>query len=461
MRTPSLDTPGALLLLLSGACRGAGEPGEAPGLLDSGAPGFDRVQVQEVETTLDEDFPTLLTVHWEQGAASRAWVEYSVDEGVWMSSPPREVPAGPVAQLLLGLPFEHELIVRIANDFGPGPLYSEPFDASTGASPPGLPLATVLRAEPVSWDPDTPWLLLSLSNVDETGMFTLILDRQGRAVWARPNRAGTAAMHPRLSHDGTQLLIDESTFWSVFDGGRESSVVRMHIDGTVVEIIDTPGLHHPFTELPDGSLAWPAHEAGDEHITVRAPDGSSERIFACRAFQEQHGYTEAWCGSNTLWYDPRTERFLYSLYSSQAVLELDRQGTVLRHFGQLEGAWSFEPADAAFWWQHGAHLTEQGTLLLSSELREDGEETVVREYALDDERQTLQLVWSYGEGEGILAEVMGEAHRLPGGNTLHNYGSATRVRELSPEGDIVWDVDWDTITLGRSEPLEDLYALLP
>jgi hypothetical protein len=456
-----LRAPWVLLPLVYGACRDPGAPGDSADPADSTPPSFDRAQVSQVETSLDERYATLLTVRWEQGARGDAWVEYSVDEGMWMSTPRREVEPGSLSQLLLGLPYEREVDIRIANDFGEGALYSEPIHDSTGAWPEGLPPATVIHADPEGWDTDTPWLFLSLSDADETGMFTLIVDRQGRAVWARRNRVRTAAMQPRLSHDGAQMLIDESTFWSVFDGGRGSTVLRMHIDGTEVETIDTPGLHHPFTELPDGSLAWPAHDAGDEHLTVRSPDGEIERLFSCRAFQEEHGYTEKWCGSNTLWYDPDRERFLYSLYSSQAVLELDRGGTVLRHFGQLEGAWGFDPAEAAFWWQHGAHLTDQGTLLLSSEIAEDEEETVVREYRLDEDQRVLELIWSFGEGEGIFADVMGEAHRLPGGNTLHNYGSATRIREVTPAGEVVWDVDWDAITMGRSTPIEDLYALLP
>ena len=59
------------------------------------------------------------------------------------------------------------------------------------------------------------------------------------------------------------------------------------------------------------------------------------------------------------------------------------------------------------------------------------------------------------------AQYYGEAHRLPGGNTLHNYGSAARLREITPDGEVVWDADWDAGYMGRSEPVADLYALAP
>jgi len=94
----------------------------------------------------------------------------------------------------------------------------------------------------------------------------------------------------------------------------------------------------------------------------------------------------------------------------------------------------------------------------------DAEETVVREYELDEDGETLRQVWTFGEGEGVYGSQLGEAHRLPGGNVLHNYGSGARLREVAPDGTVVWDVTWENGKdrwLGRSTPLEDLYALGP
>ena len=57
---------------------------------------------------------------------------------------------------------------------------------------------------------------------------------------------------------------------------------------------------------------------------------------------------------------------------------------------------------------------------------------------------------------------MGEVHRLPGGNTLHNYGEESRLREVTPDGAIVWEVWWEGDEhIGRSTPFADLYDLAP
>jgi hypothetical protein len=424
-------------------------------------PSFDEVQVSGVETSLDEVYQTLMTVTWEQEAAATVWVEYSVDEGEWMNSPSRSVEAGEVSQLLLGLPYEHTVTLRLANEFGDGVLYSELYTDSTGLYPDDFPEPVTVEGDGSQWDSELRYVFLSMDSTSRDGMYTFIIDRRGRAVWARRNTDYTVSLHARVSADGSQLLIDENTYWAVFDDGAGSTIKRMHIDGTEVETIDTPGLHHPFTELPDGTIAWAAHDGYNEQLMLRSPEGDVESIFDCQEFLAAHEY-RSYCGSNTLWYDPATDHFLYSLYSAETVVEVDRAtGDAVRHFGHIDDAWSFEPEESAFWWQHGAYFTDEGNLIVSSKNVDSGTETVVREYALDEETETLTMVWSFGEGEGVFGDVMGEAHRLEGGNTLHNYGSATRIREVTPEGEVVWDVSWDRTTLGRSTPISDLYALMP
>ncbi len=51
---------------------------------------------------------------------------------------------------------------------------------------------------------------------------------------------------------------------------------------------------------------------------------------------------------------------------------------------------------------------------------------------------------------------------LGNGNTLHNCGSGARVREITPAGEVVWDLTFSSGTyLGRTTPIDDLYAFAP
>jgi hypothetical protein len=152
-----------------------------------------------------------------------------------------------------------------------------------------------------------------------------------------------------------------------------------------------------------------------------------------------------------------------SFYSFESLVEIDATtGVAERWFGHVDGSWAFDPPSSAFWWQHGGHWTDAGTLLTSSYLTQSGDEIVVREYEVDEANQTLREIATLGQGLGVFGAFMGEAHRLPNGNTLHNTGSDSRLREFTPDGTVVWELDWPgNNEIGRSTPISDLWMLAP
>ncbi len=56
-----------------------------------------------------------------------------------------------------------------------------------------------------------------------------------------------------------------------------------------------------------------------------------------------------------------------------------------------------------------------------------------------------ELAWEYvpKEGEEFFSWFISGAQRLPNGNTLVNHGANSRMREVTPEGDIVWEYQYD------------------
>ncbi len=429
---------------------------------------YDEPQVADASLAVHGTIGSIVVARWDQLAPATVSVEYSFDEGIWHASPAQEVGAGIQEVLLLGIPYDTEVTAHVVNDFGEGPLTDGDVGIRTDPPPEGAPEAVLVSSNPDAWDPQMRYMLGSIDEPD-SGMladyWVFIVDRLGRLVWAVETEHFRMTIHAQPSYDGHTILIDHNTFWAIFDNGAASQVRRMTIDGAEVELIDTPGLHHPFTELADGTLAWGAIEGYDEVIKELPPGGEPTPVWHCSDF---HGSIDgvpdsAYCASNTLRWNEEDDTYMMSFYSTETVAEIDRaSGEVLRYFGHLPGAWTFDPGDSAFWWQHGCHYTADGTLLVSTRNLPHGDETHVREYALDRETETLTQVWSFGEGEGVYGSEMGEADRLPGGNTLHNYGSGARVREISPDGVVVWDLLWeDSVFLGRTTALDDLYAFAP
>ena len=422
--------------------------------------------VAEWGAEVHENMGSIVVVTWEQLQEAQVWWEYSFDEDIWLSTPIEMASKGPQEQLLLGVPFGTEVEFKLQYQVGEDTLTAYESTLTTGDAPDGLVDSVIISMDEDRIDPAIPWFLMSMEGSGRSGPWTVVIDRQGRYVWAVETTGGYWTMHTQTSYDGTSFLIDRNSFWGMFDAGASSQVIRMRIDGSIVDIYDTPGLHHPFTELPDGSIAWGAAQSffgGDETLDIRRPDGTYETLWSCEAWQDSVGFSES-CGSNTLrWHEP-SGVFLYSFYTFETVIEIDGEtGVSNRWFGHAPESWGFDPEESIFYWQHGGHYTDSGTFLTSSESWVEGHETVVREYELDEKREVLVEVFNFGLGEGVYGATMGEAHWLPSGNILHNYGDEVRLREGTPDGDVVWDIGWPSASeqIGRSTPLESLYPFVP
>ncbi|HHO49356.1 MAG TPA: hypothetical protein ENK18_00430 [Deltaproteobacteria bacterium] len=419
-------------------------------------------EITEITASLVEGLETVIAVSWAQSRGAPAHLVFRAEGGPWQQSPPGTPRDGLVHQLIVGVPFDREIEYQIVAPSG------EASDAqwiTTGARPETLPVPIVLHNDPGLWDPASPWLITSMNRDgdDRYGRWWIfIMDREGQIVWAQETPRSWVSRHVSVDHDGRALLVDHDTFWTQLDGGATSQIVRMTLDGTIEHTYDTPGLHHPFVPLPDGVIAWGAARGNDETLEQVDRDGVQEQIWACSFFQgiTDTSYT---CGSNALWWDERTDHFLFSFWSTDTVVEIDRpSGTAVRWFGDLPGSWRFDPPKSQFWWQHGALFTDEGTLLVSTKDQQQGTETVVREYQLDEQTETLTEIWSFGQGRGVFGPYMGEAHRLSNGNTLHVYGAGGQLTEATPDGSVAWEVTWEGDKHnGRTTPWADLYALLP
>ncbi len=448
----------SLFLLIGARCG----PGDSALDTDTG-PGWSPASglSADVEGTIG----TLVTARWEQHEACDGHVAYRFDDEDWLTSPDLRWEPGAAERLVLGVPYATELELRLELDCEQGPWTSAGVTTQTDPLPEGLPHAGLLTEVEGAWDPSWPYILTSIDSREDAARpddtWTIIVDRAGRTVWALPTPSFRITMSPRVAVDDASLLIDLDSFWGIFDGGAASQVMRVDLLGNELGRYDTPGLHHPFTELDDGSIAWAAVGGMTETIEVLDPAGEQRTLWSCYGFHQQVGSILP-CAANTLNWSAARGSYLISFYSTDTVVEVDAaDGATLRWFGQLPGSYAFDPLDSAFYWQHGAVFTEQGSLLLSTLNGEPGDETLVREYELDDDAQVLRQVWTFGEGQGVYGDEMGEAWRLPNGNTMHNSGTAQRLREITPEGQVVWDLGWSRGSfIGRSVGIQDLYSLV-
>ncbi len=426
---------------------------------DEPAPEPAPVELADLSWRLHEEMGSLVYASWTQSGPAQVHVEYAFDEGEWLSSPSRELEAGPQEQLLVGIPFDTSARWKVVVE-GEGPVASG--DRITTGPLPTVPLPDVTVSDPSAWAPEHKWLLTSINQKSGgwTGGddWTFIMDRKGRMVWAQRAPRQHWTLFAQVSVTGDHLLWDQATYWANFDEGHDSKVHRTYLDEPI-DTIPTPGLHHAFVELPDGTLLWGSQaHGGGEALVQKAPGENREEVlWTCAEDWPGAGN----CESNGIYYDPATDRVLYSFYTNNSIVEVDRAtGESVWWAGMVTGGYTFDPPESQFLWQHGISWTDTGTLLVSSEHEgPDGWGTWLLEYEVDHTNGVLREVWS--NDSGVYAETNGQAWRLPNGHTLHIVGAASVIREVDADGAAVWEVVWgDTQLLGQGQFIADLYALV-
>lgn len=330
-----------------------------------------------------------------------------------------------------------------------------------------LPLLLLAACKPEKPDdtavPDDPGALRDgnlLGSLMGEDPFLFIADRDGEYLWTLPLDPENQCPQVNLARDGRTLLYNEFASDRNLDIGR---VVRVDMQGRVVEEVDTPEAHHAFAELPDGTFAWlsvdlrSTDEWGDvvgDKVVERAPDGTLRDVFSTWDWLEPEEnpnwdsgfYPQGWdwTHGDSLFYDTDRDAYLVSFRNINTVLMLDRSGTILDTFGGETSSYRTVPDEASPNYPHGAHLLADGHLLLTSTAQFDGEMvTWASELEPDAEAGELREVWTYGRDAGLYAITLGGATRMSNGNTLVNWGAGGVLREVTPEGEVTWELATD------------------
>lgn len=425
------------------------------------------ITASALSSELHGDVGTIAYVSWHQSAPSSSWVEYEVD-GETRATPAVDRDGGTHEQVLLGLPGDTEISWRVVIHEEHSELdkwQSEAQTLTTDAVPADFPTIDV----PV-WEPDQAhgadfvFGSVDINGGDPyTGPFWLyIADREGRVVWWR-DLDWDMSMFPRVARDGTHLAWDQRTFFDTI--GDSSRVMRTTLDGAWS--IETPaaGMGWTWDETEHGSIVFDRTiGTSDLQLVERDDAGDETVIWDCTAWLAStfDGVDPEACYTNTTNYSADRDTVLWSTYWGDYVAEIDRStGAVLWYAGALDGGLAFDPPEAAFDLQHYPNWTPDGTLLVSTHIAGVDGEQRAREFEVDTDAGVLTEIWSYGEGvTEVWAKYSGDAVRLDNGNTVQNYGTGGELREVTPDGEIVWSFQFgDSFTVGHADLITDLYAL--
>lgn len=315
-------------------------------------------------------------------------------------------------------------------------------------------------------------LLLTITESTGGPSYPVLLDSDGRVRWRRESSDRVLRVRAPRTGEGVLLLLDQQ-------GATPGRVQRETFDGRLLSVTEATDAHHDVLELADGRIAWLEHVEGvtslpkdpDAPISTDAvmaafEGGKGEPLFhfledyprdpfwTCdhmRLGQRIPGHYQ-WTHSNSLVQAPGRDGELGVLSRNLDGLvwfDLD-SGAFLEQLGGEEG--TFDVGSEQLDHPHMSHAPSSDTVLVFDNRLHSREDSRVVEWAMDRDAGTAEIVWSYTHPEIGNVGFLGDARRLPGGNTLISWTDERRLTEVTPEGDIVWELLVDNIKyVGRVE----------
>jgi len=180
-----------------------------------------------------------------------------------------------------------------------------------------------------------------------------------------------------------------------------------------------------------------------------------------------------WTHVNTLNYNEELDQIIFSSYYMSEVFVIDHNttpheaqgpaGDFLYRWGNPANYGRGDEESRKLFAQHDVHWLPQGLpgagniMIFNNGIEPERPYSTVVEFTPDmnaDGSYNLgadgaygptELAWEYAprEGEEFFSWFISGAQRLSNGNTLVDHGAKARLREVTPEGDIVWEYAYD------------------
>jgi hypothetical protein len=434
----------ALTLLLSG-CSDAQDP----------------KRPSNVVAELSEQVVTVVNVRWETDVATTGYVEFGPTRELGMRTPLEAAESREHSAALLGSPADTRVFYRVVTSDPSHSSTSDIASIETGSLPGGLPLLTQ-TGEGFDGFVVAP-LLGKLRAVS-------IIDSKGRIVWYRMEDRELDFYRARLSVDGKSLLYNAAKISG--EPAADSELVRVALDGSMIESIPFPFLAHDFVEHPDGTLAAIAFEDRDVDGTrVRGnklvevdEDGNEETVWTSwdcfdPASAPGDDPEQGWTFANALDYDPVEDVYYVGMRNFSSIAKVNRKTKACEWVLGLYGAtFTFAQGSARFLHEHQFDVHGNRLLVMDND-GASGDVSRVLEYELDSSTMIATEVWSYVAEPSVYTFVLGETTRLPDGGTFVNWSTAGQMERLDPEGAPTWKLNSSAGTAFGFQTLADsLYA---
>jgi hypothetical protein len=302
----------------------------------------------------------------------------------------------------------------------------------------------------------------------------------GDTLWERDCDPLHRIVRVKLSRDRRSIVYASQLEDHVLE--PEGHIVRVPLGVGNITVTPAPQLHHDFVETDDG-FAYLSYETADTFVgptwatvatdqVLEVPEGGGEERLVWSFLQDYPqpldwscahmrrdgwlpGYRE-WTHTNSLVEHPDGEHYLLLPRYFDAIVSVARDGSGMHwQFGGEHSDFPSLPMADRMAHGHFSQAFDDRLLVFDNGTGHgplDRDHSRVVEYRLDEQGRRAELVWSYDDPRGWVTGFLGDAKRLPGGNTLVVWSSTGLLTEVDPTGEVVWELKLPyQLNLGRVE----------
>ncbi len=248
-----------------------------------------------------------------------------------------------------------------------------------------------------------------------------------------------------------------------------AEVVRVALDGTVLDRVSVPGGHTDFVELGDGRVAvlsWDLREVGDDtvlgdRVLLVDEDGQSTELwnaFDHLSYDPDGGWSGGfyvpdpqaldWTHLNGISWDEASNHLVMTMAAYDGIVRVDVE-TGEQVWLAANGIGDFALADAsgdALALPHSAQIVDDDTVLVFNRGDYQSRPDVcswASTLELDHQSGTMATGEAWTSEDCLLVAFLGQADLRPSGHIDIGWSSAGRHDEISPDGEVVRQLELD------------------
>lgn len=398
-------------------------------------PGDSGAEASDLDIVLSEVIPTVATVSWT-AADSSGFVMFSPDGQAWQRIAAEARGTDSWEAVVVGMHQNASYKLRVGGLRDGSEIIYEPVEIETGGGPPDLP---VLSAELDTVTADGGLLGLGLAGGTNWGVF---VDADGFVDWWYPSPYESRHITRVVpSRDRRSVYLDVARSVEA-DASADFAILQVAWDGTLLQTIKTSVLHHDFLELPTGQLVWLGSDRREmaagmvtgDTIQIRELSGEERVLWNAWTEFDFHDFAPDtdFVHANALQYDEHSGTLWLGLRNANQLLEIDPlSGDVLTRVFGADADITVTvgtPPDG----QHNFTVLPTGWLIHDN--RRSGElPSRLVEYKRVGDPPSAEQVWEYAPAEAYDGPGLGDALRLPGGDTLAIWGCAGVIDRVAPD----------------------------